>query len=498
MELPEKSESLQNKAIRGFVWSAVENWGTQATQFLTFLILARLLEPEYFGLISLANIFIHFVHALIGSGFNTAIVQRKDLEPEHLDTSFWSNLGISILLTVLGLTSAGIAAKLFSQPNLTPIIQLLSFNVLLSSLGGIQDAILRRNLNFKSLALRSLGGNLSGSIVGITMALLGFGVWSLVCQTLIANTIKVILLWVFCKWRPRLRFSRQHFQDIFSFGINVVGMGLVFFFSRRGDDFVIGYFLGPVALGYYTVAYKFLLTITQVLISTIEKVSLPTFSKLQSEPQKLRQAFYTATKLISFVALPIFFGMTTLAPEIVPTLFGEQWIPSIPVMQILAFVGIIQSALPFTGTLITAMGKPNWQLRILIMNTSLRISAFIVAVKWGIVGIALALVIASYITAPVSLWMVRKLVKISFKVYFRNYVSSLLASLTMAIFLLGIKHFLGHMADIKILLFIYVVLGIVVYMVTMIAIAPKLMTQLWDLFISIIPDNLKKKLITKN
>ena len=498
MELPKQSESLRNKAIKGFFWSAVENWGTQATQFLTFLILARLLAPEYFGLISLANIFIHFIHALIGSGFNTAIIQRKDLEPEHLDTAFWSNLGIGILLTVIGLISADLVAQFFSQPNLTPIIQLLSFNILLSSLGGIQDTILRRDLNFQGLALRSLGANVSGSVVGITMALLGFGVWSLVCQTLIVNTIGTILLWRLCCWQPRLRFSRKHFQDLFSFGINVVGMGIVFFFSRRGDDFVIGYFLGPVALGYYTVAYKLLLTITQVLIGTIEKVSLPTFSKLQSEPEKLREAFYTATKLVSFVALPIFFGMTTLAPEIVPALFGEQWIPSIPVMQILAFVGIIQSALPFSGTLITAMGKPNWQLGILIMNTSLRISAFIVAVRWGIVGVAIALVTASYITAPVSLWIVRKLVKISVKVYLSNYVSSLLASLTMVLSLLGIKHFLDNVADVKILLSVYVVFGIFVYIATMIIIAPKLMVQLRDLFISAIPDHLKKKLMTKN
>lgn len=241
------SKNLKQKAVRGVFWSLVEKLGSQGTQFITFLVLARLLAPESFGLISLANIFVHFIQALVDSGFSDAIIQRKRLEEDHLNTAFWTNLGVGTVLSLTGVFTAGAIAAFFKQPGLTPIVAWLSLNVLINSFASTQQAIFRRQLNFRGLAQRKVFGLVAGGIVGVTMAFLGYGVWSLVCQTLVGNTLGTLLLWRISDWRPQLKFSAKHLQDLASYGVNVIGIGILVFVTRRVDDFLIGYFLGPTA-----------------------------------------------------------------------------------------------------------------------------------------------------------------------------------------------------------------------------------------------------------
>lgn len=493
METPQQSSNLKQKAIKGVFWSAIESWGGQATQLLTFLVLARLLTPETFGLVSMSNIFIHFVQALLGSGFTAAIVQRKDIEPEHLDTAFWANLGIGIALTGIGIGTADLFAELFKQPEITPIIQCLSCTVLINSLSGVQVALLNRQLNFKGLAARNLGGQTVGSIVGITLAFMGWGVWSLVTQTLVSSFISLILLWKVSPWRPGLKVSKRHFRDLFSFGINVVGIGILTFFSLRADDFMIGFYLGPVALGYYTIAYKLLVTVSQLLGEVTSKVALPTFSRLQSEPEKLKQVFYSSTKLINTVSIPSFVGMAILAPEIVNGLFGTQWAQSIPVMQVLAVVGIISLAFRFCGPVFMAVGKPSWDFLITLLATGSRVLGFMIAAQWGIVAVAGSIVICSLPFIPVRLWMLHKLIKLQLKPYLQQYTASVASTFMMSIVLLGAKYVLNGWVNVQIALFIYVAVGILAYAAALWFISPQIIQQIFSLVGVKLPAKLRAK-----
>jgi len=470
--------TLKQKVVRGVIWSAIESWGGQATQLLTFLVLARLLTPETFGLVSMSNIFIHFVQALLGSAFTTAIVQRKDLDPEHLDTAFWANVGFGVVLTGIGISTAGLFADLFRQPDITPIIRCLSFTVLVNSLNGVQVALLSRQLNFKGLASRNLGGQLIGSVTGITLALRGWGVWSLVIQTLVSSVISLFLLWKVSSWRPGFKVSVKHFQDLFAFGINVIGIGILTFFNLRTDDFMIGYFLGPVALGYYTVAYKLLVTITQLLGEVTTKVALPTFSKLQSEPEKLRQAFYTSTKLINTVSIPSFVGMAVLAPKIVNSVFGSQWAQSIPVMQVLAVVGILRLALYFFGPVLMAMGKPSWDFFLTLANTIVRMIGFAIAAQWGLVAVAVSSIICTLLFFPVRLWMLSKLVQLQTKSYFQQYTASLVATTVMVIHIVGVEYILDESISEQLSLGISLIIGVLTYVLTIWFLFPHLIQQI--------------------
>lgn len=470
--------NLQQKAVKGVIWTTLQNWGGQALFFVTFLILARLLGPATFGLVSMANVFIHFVQALLGQSFADAIVQRKELEPEHLDTAFWSNVAIGVGLFAIGLISAPWIAIAFKQPELTPIIRYLAFSVVLNALSSTHQAILRRQLNFKDLAIRQLAGQSIGCIVAVTLAFSGFGVWSIVHQQIVSNLVGTILLWRMVDWTPRFRFSGRHLRELMNFGINVVGMNILVFISLRSDDLLIGYYLGPVALGYYTVAYRLLVTLTQLLTDTVRQVVLPVFSKLQDNPEKMRQAFYSATELVSFVAMPAFVGMAILAPELVFGLFGSEWEPSIPVMQLLAFVGLLRSLFNFSGAVIMSAGKPSWNLGLMTLDTLAKVLAFLIAVRWGINAVALGLLIATYAFAPIRLWVIKRLIHLNIIDYLSRYVPPLLSSVVMTGSIFLCKWVLTGRMDIRLLLGLYVIVGAISYLLSLYLISPDLIRKL--------------------
>jgi len=478
MAPPQGSSNLRQQAVKGVLWSAIESWGRQVISFAVFFILARLLGPETFGLIALASIFLAFLQVFFDQGFTQAIVQRQELELEHLDTAFWANLGISVLLATLCVIGASFVGNLFKEPQLIPIIRYLSIGLLITAFSSVQNAIFQRKLEFKTLATRSLVAVAIGGVVGITMAFMGFGVWSLVGQQLSNNLAGVLIIWWVSDWRPKLRFSVRHFKELFSFGANVMGMNLFYFFSRRSDDFLIGYFLGSSALGYYTVAYRVFSILTELLTSTIAKVTLPTFARLQHDPERLRNALYQAIQLTSLITFPGFLGTLILAPEIVEVVFGTKWLPSVPVMQILNLTGIAYAYFYFNGSVLMAVGKPSYKLAIDFMQAVINVIGFSIAVRWGIVAVASAFVIRMYLIAPIVIWIIWKQIHINVLTYLRQGAASLAGTIVMLFVIFVIKYFLSNLISSSAVLAISIVAGIIVYVLSIFLIAPKLFWQI--------------------
>jgi len=479
--------NLRQKAVKGFVWSAIQSWGRQAIALIVFSILARLVAPEAFGLIALAQVFLAFTQVFLDQGFTEAIVQRHDIEPEHLDTAFWINLVIGLLLTVFGIAGAGLVADLFNQPQLTPIIRWLSPSFLIFALSAVQEAIFTRNLAFKTLAVRSLIAVVAGGLVGVAMAFRGYGVWSLVGQQLAGGLVQILVLWWGSDWRPGFKVSARHFRELFSFGINVVWMKILDFINYRADDFLIGYFLGPVALGYYSIAFRLFMIMIQLLTNVTNQVAIPAFSRMQQETERLRQAFYTVTELTGFISFPAFLGVVALAPEIIRLLFGEKWLPSIPVLQLLALVGIFNSIYYFNATVIIAMGKPFWKVMLNLMNVVATLVFFAIAVRWDIVAVAAACVLRFYLLAPIELGMVKKLINIKYTTYLRQCIAPLTGSLVMVATIMVLKHFLSGLISLYAILAVCILLGTVAYTLVILLMAPTLTRKILDLVASLVP-----------
>ncbi len=472
---------LKEKATKGVFWSAMQSWGSKAISFLVFMVLARLLDPKAFGFLALAYVFIAFAQVFVDQGFSQALIQRKELEPEHFDTAFWISIISGCLLTVFVIAVASIMAVFFNEPRLIKLIQWLSIHLIITGFSSTPQAILMRRMAFKRLAIRSFIAAIVGGVVGISMAFTGFGVWSLVGQILTEGLVGSIILWKACQWWPGLKISIIHFKDLFSFGISMIGLGVLGFFNRRTDDFLIGYFLGPVALGYYTIAYRILLTMLELFTWTTGQVSFPIFSKLQGETKQIRHIFYTATQLTSLIAFPAFAGLAVLAPEFVLSFFGEQWLQSIPVIQVLAFIGMLRSVTYFNGTIMKAIGKPHLVLGLSILNTSVNVIGFAIAVRWGIVAVATAFVIRGYLLTPISLWILKKMIQINYSTYFQQFTVAIAGCLVMTTFLWGSKYFVNGLMNMNVSLVLYVMIGIIAYSGTILIVSPKLSRQVYDL-----------------
>lgn len=483
---------LRQQAIRGAMWSAIEKWGAQLVSTAIFLLLARLLGAEAFGLVALANVFMYFMQIFLDQGFAQAIIQKEKLEPEHLDTAFWTSVLMGALFLLIILTGAGPVATFYNEPALAPIIRWMSISFLFAGLSSVQAAILQRNMQFKIFAARSLVATAVCGIAGIGAALIGLGVWSLVIKEIVFGSTGALMLWSTSDWRPGLRFSPTHFRELFSFGINIIGFNFLDFLNRRSDDLLIGYFLGTVALGYYNVAYRLLLIMIKLLTNVTTQVALPTFSRLQTEPERMKNAFYRVTRYTSFVSFPAFLGMAVLAPELIQTLFGAEWLPSVPVMQILALIGILQSVQYFSGTVLLAMNKPLWRLRVIFMITVCNIIGFFIAVRWGITAVAASYVICVYLFSPVFLVLIKKLINIDFKKYFCQYTTPFLSSLLMVTFILGSKQLLYGLNNSYITLTLYVAIGLLTYLLGVMILSPRLFNRTYSLVTSSFPKNISK------
>lgn len=431
--------NLRNAALTGVGWSATQTWGVHLVGFTAFLALSHLLGPEAFGLLAIAGVYTAVIDPIIDLGMGDAIVQRSELDSVHLNTAFWTNLAAGIVLTLVSGTLSSWLAILFNDPRLMHVVAWLALSFVFLAAGGVHRAILRRRLKFKTLAACSLIAALAGGVVGVVMAVRGFEYWSLVGQILTNTGVEGVLLWITSDWHPGTAVSRHHFKDLFSFGRNIIGARLLNVFNRRVDDLFIGLFLGPVALGYYTIGYKILLILTQLLTGITTAVALPLFSKLQHNRTAMRQAFYSATRVTSLVAFPAFLGVAVLAPELIQALFGKQWTPSAPVLRVLAGIGMLHSVFYFNSAVMTAAGKPSWRVGLTLVNAIGNVIAFAIAVQWGIVAVAVAYVIRGYLLSPLPLSLLRRLIDLDLGRYVKQYIPPLVCSLAMSAAVLVLK-----------------------------------------------------------
>ena len=402
----QETDALRPRVARGITWTVAELWGRQALNLAVFAVLTRLLTAADFGLVALATVFVSFAQLVVDQGLGDALIQRREVTRRHLDTAFWAAVVTGGGLTILGIVLAAPIASALHQPDLAPILQILSGTFLLAAFTSIQVALLRRELAFRSLAVRSIAAASGGGIVGITMASLGLGAWALVGQQVGAAVLSVIALWTVSPWRPGFAFDRAKFRELFSFGAHVVGSDMLNFFSRNVDNLLIGAFLGPIPLGLYAVGYKILDVSQTMLLNIARRITFPAFSRLQGDRVRLRQAYFRVGRAGSLVILPSYVGLALVAPELTVTVFGHQWRDSGTVALVLFLVGPLFCIQAFSDSLLNAAGRPDVVFRYRLITAVTNVVGFVIAVPFGIVPVAAAYTIRGYLLAPLLLrWM---------------------------------------------------------------------------------------------
>lgn len=474
--------SLKHQVVVGLLWSAVDNWGRQVIAFAIFALLARILGAEAFGQIALANVFMSFIQIFVHQGFTVAIVQKSEIDDEHLDTAFWSNFLISIFLCILSICFAGNVASIFKEIAIKPVIQCLSINFILYALCTVQDSILRRKMQFKALAIRSIFSIIGGGIVGCTMALTGYGIWSLVGKQLAEGLIGSITLWRASDWRPGFRISIQKFKDLSSFGISILGIEISNYFSTNSDNLIIGYVLGSVALGHYSIAYKFIYVSIGFISAVISNVTMPIFSRLQKKPDDLKKLFYTASKLSGVINIPFFAVFAILAREITIICFGEKWLPSVQTMQVFALVGIYRSLEYIFVDLIVAIGKPQLRLKIMLASSIINLILFVLVVRWGILAVAIALAIQCFLVAiPLYLLAIKRTILIDFNSYIQQFYTATLCTIIIVLIITFAKFSMISLLSLPVFLSFNVLTSVVTYGILLKLIDPLLFKYLLNL-----------------
>jgi PST family polysaccharide transporter len=300
-------------------------------------------------------------------------------------------------------------------------------------------------------------------------------VWALVIQQVAASVVNVLTLWWASDWRPRWRWSRSHANDLFRFSAYVVGSSMLDFLNRRTDDFLIGYYRGATLLGVYALAYRVLLVMIQLLASTVT-VAFSAFSRLQADRDRLRNAFYRATRLSAFVAFPVCVGLVLVARDLVIIVFGSKWEASVPVLRVLAWVGLLHSLNYYFTTVYLAVGRPDLRLKLLAIHTVASVTAFAVAVRWGIVAVALAYVIRGYLLVPMDLFALKRLIGLHITRYMSLLVRPALASTVMAGAVIVTRLFMDS-APTLVRLGASVTVGAVVYALASFVISPDLLKE---------------------
>ena len=480
---------LQKRVARGLTWTLVDTWGSQLLGLVVFVILARLLTPADFGLVALAAVFVSFANLIVDQGLGDALIQRRSLTRRQIDTAFWAAVATGALLSVIALLLSEPIALLLGEPRLTPILRVLSLTFVLAALSSIQMALLRREMAFRSLAVRRITAVVGAGAVGVTMAFLGFGAWALVGQLLSAAAITVVMLWAVSPWRPSRHASRADFRELLGYGIHVVAGDMLNFLSRNMDNLLIGVFLGTTSLGFYAVAYRLLDTSQQLLVNAARKLAFPVFSRLQHDPQRLVRAYLRVSRAVSVVILPGYVGLTLVAQEAVVVIFGQRWEASGPVAGVLFLIGPVLTVQLFSGAVLNAVGHPEVTLRIRLVTTIFNVAGFLVAVALfrDIVAVAAAYTFRGYVVTPLILYWLRKYAGIPIAAHLNALRSTVIATGVMALAVLAVKFVLAASVSNAVLLLAEVVTGVATFSLAILIIDRPLVAEFLGFFLQAVP-----------
>lgn len=338
-------------------WSYAMDGGRQVITSVMMLVLAVILGPETYGLIAMALVYILFLELLLKQGMGAAVIQRQDLQRVHLDSAFWMVMAMTVVLSIVSVSLSGWWATVNRTPELRPIIIALSTMVPLQGLVVVQEAVLRREFRFRSLALRSNLSALLGGALGICLALAGFGVWSLVAQQIGTALIAVVVLWAVSDWRPRLRFSTTAAQQLLGFSTGSLLGSLGAFFNNKVDALLIGLLFGPLAVGLYRLSTRVVELVIGVTVRALMSVSLPELSREQADPDRFKQSLLRLLSVSAILSIPAL-GVLVGSSDAVLGVIGRDWAPAAGALRLLAAAGAAHALFVILSPMLQALGRP--------------------------------------------------------------------------------------------------------------------------------------------
>jgi PST family polysaccharide transporter len=391
---PTRAE-LVARVESGLKWKLLSEATLVVTRISVAIVLARLLAPRDFGIAGMVLVMSAFVISFADFGLGNALVQRRSLSEKDRSTMFWASCVLGVCMTAIGIAVSGAVARFYHESEVRNLFAVLSFAFVVTSLGATQRSLLSRTMDFRSLEIRSMAAALAGAAVGITTAALGHGPWALILQSLTIVSVSSALVWPLVPWRPHLVFSWESLKSLGGFGIRSVGGSLFASVSQISDKLLIGRVLGAAPLGVYTLGYNTMLLPLTRIVSPIQQVLYPALSRLQDDPRNLAAAWLRMNRAVGVLCIPLMVAVIVTAPDLVPVAFGDRWRSAIPILQILAWVGIMQCLQGLLPVVLQVVNRPGTYLRFSGFAFVVSIVGYAIGLHWGVTGVATSYAISS-------------------------------------------------------------------------------------------------------
>lgn len=432
-------ESLKKQAVRGVGWSFADSMLGQGITFIVGLVLARLLSPDEYGLIGIITIFITVFNSIVDSGFSNALIRKNDATDKDYNTMFLVNLGISVVLFGLMFLCAPFIAQFFARPELTALCRVMGIVVVINALSIVQNTVLTKRLDFKTKTKASFISSIISGVVGIVMAYSGYGVWALVGQQISRQLLNTICLWVFNRWFPNFTFSIESFREMWKFGWKLLVSAMIDTTWKEIYQVVIGKCYSPATLGLYTRASQFASICSSNLTTIIQRVSYPALSKMQDDRARLKNGYKRVIKITMLVTFTLMLGLGGCAKSLILVLIGEQWLPCVPMLQIVCFSMMFYPLHALNLNMLQVQGRSDLFLKLEIIKKCIAVIPLLLGVFIGIYWMLMGSVITGIFALYLNAYYSGPYLKYNIWEQAMDILPSLLMSLTMFAILFAIS-----------------------------------------------------------
>lgn len=483
-----KSKYLYN----GIIWKFLERVGVQGAQFVIQIILARILSPEHYGMLSIMIIFINLANVFIQTGFNTALIQNKDVTEEDYSSVLWVTIGISGVLYGVIFATAPLIGEFYNMPDIVKPLRVLAIMLFPGALNSIQLARISRALEFKKVFYSNFAAIVIAGVSGVFIAYAGGGVWALVAQSLINTMVACLVMFFTTKIKLRFVCNFKRVKVLFAFGWKLLVSSLLDTLYQDLSSLIVGKKYNSSTLAYYDRGKKFPQLIMTVINGTVQSVMLPAMSSEQDDKSKVKQLTKTSISLISFIVFPVMAGLAAVSEPIITILLTEKWLMAVPYMQVFCIVFVMYPIHSCNLQVICALGKSNINLKLEIAKKILGVSILLISVF--LFESPLAIVVADAVVSVIA-WFINaypniKLINYSYKEQLSDFLPTLVISLIMFVVVL----FVGKLKlNAFLLLVLQVFVGVVVYIVLSVIFKPKAYKLLLEQAKTIINKKLKKE-----
>jgi O-antigen/teichoic acid export membrane protein len=394
--------SLKKQTFSGLIWMFVDTFLLKGLTFVTVIVLARILGPKDFGLIGMISVFIAVGNSLIDSGLSSSIIRTENINNSDLSTIFYLNLAISFLVFFSVFFAAPLIADFFQQDILKNIIRLYCLSFIFSAFSSVQLAILNKEMEFRKMMQYNIPGVLLGIIVGIALGYLGFGAWSIVIMYLTTQFVQSIILWRYTIWKPTKTFSIEKMKFHYNFGYKLLLSGLLDTIFKNIYNFLIGKFFSVQTLGFYERATAFNEYPVNIITGLINKVSYPLLSKIQNDKEKISFVYKQMLQFTFFVTTPLMLGAAAIAKPLIYVVLGEQWLPAVPLFQIICLASIFYPIHSYNISVLKVYGRSDLFLKLEILKKVIITISILVSFQFGVLGLVWSSVVTSFIALLIN------------------------------------------------------------------------------------------------